>query len=71
MTTDRFIRLGFWSQLVLLFLVDWGTVTVWMRGSDPVPWYHVAGFVLVNLALLVGTYRMWGWMERQQSEPLE
>ena len=35
MTGDSFIKLGFWSQLVLLALVDWGSIRAFM--NEPVP----------------------------------
>lgn len=57
---DRFIRLGFWSQLVLLGLLDWASLVAFRRHGAP--WYHVVGFVLVNVVLLIASAFMWNWM---------
>ncbi len=69
MTTDGFIKLGFWSQLVLLFLVDWGSIAAFMR--EPTPWYHYVGFCVVNLVLLSMTYMMWGWLKHQRTADID
>ena len=61
MTGDGFIKLGFWSQLALLVLVDWGTLAA-MQAEPHVPWYHYVGFVLVNMVLLGATWKMWTWL---------
>jgi len=67
MRGDDFIKLGFWSQLILLALIDWGTIIAF--ASDPVvPWYHYAGFGLVNLILLWATWVMWVWLKPQRSK---
>tara|TARA_B100000530_G_scaffold190121_1_gene120595 strand:+ start:55 stop:282 length:228 start_codon:yes stop_codon:yes gene_type:complete len=66
---DAFIKLGFWSQLVLLFLVDMGTVMAFMK--EPVPWYHYVGFCVVNAALLYITYRTWGWLRHQRTSDID
>jgi len=60
MTTDGFINLGFWSQLVLLALVDWGTILALSEQGGP--WYHFVGFGVVNIVLLYATWLVWKWM---------
>ena len=65
MTGDSFIKLGFWSQLVLLGLVDWGTVYAF--STQNVAWYHYLGFVVVNAILLFATFKMWPWLRQQRS----
>lgn len=62
---DKFIKVGFWSQLILLFLVDWGSILAFMRYE--VPWYHYLGFILVNGVLLYATYVMWVWLKPQSA----
>ena len=66
-TGDAVIKAGFWSQLVLLFLVDWGTLAAFARHD--VPWYHYAGFALVNGVLLGATALLWRWLSVQRSRP--
>ena len=61
----RFVEAGFWSQLVLLGLVDWGSVAA-MRRTDGASWPVVAGFVVMNALLLFAAVVMFRWM-RQQS----
>ena len=68
MTTDRFIAWGFWSQLVLLALVDWGTLSSFSRGEGS--WIHYVGFAVVNAVLLALTYLVWRWM-RQRVHDIE
>ncbi|HCP45631.1 MAG TPA: hypothetical protein DIU15_06300 [Deltaproteobacteria bacterium] len=68
MTGDDFIKLGFWSQLLLLVLVDWGTLLAFARGG--VPWYHYVGFAAVNVILLGAAWRMWGWLRQKRSRPI-
>ena len=63
---DKFIKAGFWSQLILLFLVDWGSLLAFMRYE--VPWYHYVGFVVLNVVLIYATFVMWGWL-RPQTAP--
>ncbi len=58
--TDKFIATGFWSQLILLILVDWGSLASFMRGDGA--WYHYIAFVVVNVVLLTATWKVWGWM---------
>jgi len=72
------IQLGFWSQIVLLGLVDWGTLYWWNkdwspRGSDPsvvvthgIPWYHVVGLVVMNVVLLTSAAFTWRYLSRQR-----
>lgn len=65
-TGDDFIKLGFWSQLVLLALIDWGTIHAFSH--EPVAWYHYVGFASVNVGLLWATYVMWKWLRPQRSQ---
>jgi len=69
LTTDGFIKAGFWSQVSLLFLVDWGALYVFLH-TDHVPWYHWLGFTLMNVILLYATWVMWKWLAPQQSKPM-
>ena len=69
MNGDTFIKAGFWSQLVLLFLVDWGSILAFMKG--PVPWYHYVGFCVVNVVLLGITWKTWGWLRHQRTEDID
>ena len=69
MTGDDFIKLGFWSQLVLLALIDWGTVAAFIR--EDVPWYHYVGFAVVNVVLLALTWKIGRWMRPAQSRSFE
>ena len=61
---DKFIKLGFWSQLILLVLVDWGSILAFTRMD--VAWYHYIGFAVVNIVLLWLTWVMWKWLKPQQ-----
>jgi len=65
---DTFIKIGFWSQLILLALVDWGSILAFSRGG--VAWYHYLGFALVNGGLLWLTWVMWKWLKPQKAPPL-
>jgi hypothetical protein len=65
---DKFIKLGFWSQLVLLLLVDWGSLAAFAKYD--VAWYHYVGFAVVNISLLWATWVMWGWLKPQRTEAL-
>ena len=69
LTTDGFIQVGFWSQLVLLVLVDWGSLASFARETPP--WYHVVGFVVMNTVLLSCTWVMWRWIRVQRSSPIK
>lgn|GEM_PF-5208550 len=60
MTGDQFIKLGFWSQLILLAIIDWGTIVAFSK--EDVAWYHYAGFTVVNGGLLWLTWVLWRWM---------
>ena len=62
---DKFIKAGFWSQLILLALVDWGSILAFMRYD--VAWYHYIGFTVVNAVLLYATYVMWVWLKPQKT----
>ena len=64
--TDKFIATGFWSQLILLVLVDWGSLHAFYKGHGI--WYHYIGFALVNIILLYSTYVVWGWMKKAAAE---
>jgi len=68
LTADKVIKTGFWLQLVLLGLIDWGTLVAFSRQT--VPWYHYVGFTVVNLILLSLTVVMWRWLRPQRSRPL-
>ena len=65
MTGDDFIKLGFWSQLVLLGLVDWASILAFQAGEGT--WYHYIGFGLVNAVLLGAAWFMWGWLKEKRS----
>jgi len=65
--TDRFIKWGFWSQLILLVLVDIGSLKAFMTQPD-IPWYHYVGFGIVNVVLLGMTAYMWRWLKPQKSD---
>ena len=67
MTGDTFIKAGFWSQLVLLGLVDWGTLNAFAR--EPVSAWHLGGFLSVNALLLSLTVVMWRWLKPQNKPP--
>ncbi len=67
MNVDTWIRIGFWSQLVLLFLVDWGTVLAFSRME--VAFGHYLGFAVVNVILLSLAWHMWGWLKTKRSGP--
>jgi hypothetical protein len=66
-TGDSVIRWGFWSQLVFLFLVDWGTIHA-MRQGRVSSWVHYVGIVAVNLVCLGASFVMWRWLRQQRSE---
>ena len=65
---DKFVKAGFWSQLVLLGLLDWASIAAFRRGG--VAWYHFVGFALVNIVLLMATALMWNWMRDQRGRPM-
>ncbi len=62
-TAHTLIRMGFLTQLILLGLVDWGTIAA--LSSKGGPWYHVAGLVTLNAILLSASVFMWKWLVRQ------
>ena len=64
MTADGLIKAGFWTQLVLLALMDWASISAFM--TQDVAWYHYAGFVVVNTVLLALTAIMWKWLKPQR-----
>jgi hypothetical protein len=69
LTTDGFIQVGFWSQLVLLALVDAGSLASFAKETPP--WYHVVGFGVMNTVLLGATWVMWRWIRVQSSSPVK
>ncbi len=69
MSPDGFIKLGFWSQLVILVLVDWGTLVAFQNEAPP--WYHIVGFVAVNAVLLGLTWLMWRWLRDRTTHEIE
>ena len=65
LTTDGFIQVGFWAQLILLALVDWGSLVSF--ANETPPWYHLVGFGVMNTVLLYATWVMWHWMREQRT----
>jgi len=65
---DYVIRAGFWTQLVLLALIDWGSL--WAFSTQEVHWIHYVGFTVVNVVLLSVTWVVWRWLRMQRSTPL-
>ncbi len=63
---DVVIMSGFWMQLVLLALVDLGTLQAFV--SEPVHWIHYVGFVAVNAVLLALTAVVWRWLRHAKAE---
>lgn len=68
-TTDGFIMLGFWSQVLVLILLDWGTIVA-MR-KEIVPWYHYVGFVLMNAACVWAIVKVYKWLQPHQRRGAE
>jgi len=66
MTGDDFIKSGFWAQLLLLVLVDWGSLVAF-QNADHVPWYHWAGLISVNVVLLGASWFFWLWLRSAKS----
>jgi len=64
MTGDSFMKLGFWSQLVLLALVDWATLTAFFEHGAA--GYHYVAFAAVNIVLLWLTAIVWRWLRVQR-----
>ena len=60
------IKAGFWTQLILLGLVDWGSLQAF-ASRDVVHPIHYLGFALVNAILLGLTAMMWRWMRDKKS----
>ena len=60
MTGEGFRKSGFWSQLVLLILVDSASVNAFLK--QQVAWYHYVGFVVVNVVLIWLTVIVWRWL---------
>lgn len=67
MTGEGFRKSGFWSQLVLLILVDAATVNAFFK--QQVAWYHYVGFVVVNVVLIWLTVIVWRWLRPLKSLP--
>jgi hypothetical protein len=67
LTGEGFRKSGFWSQLVLLGLIDWATIHAFLH--EKVGWYHYVGFVAVNVCLLWLTVIVWRWLRTQNSPP--
>ena len=65
---DVLIWAGFWSQLVLLLLVDWGTLSAF--ANQRVSPIHYVGFAVVNGLLLGATALTWRWLRVQRSPPM-
>lgn len=64
---DVMIQLGFWTQLVLLALVNWGSLTAFARHGAP--WYHVVGIVVVDASLLLASVVTFRFIMRQGGPP--
>ncbi len=62
---DVVIKTGFWMQLVLLALIDLGTLNAF--AAETVPWYHYVGFVTVNVVLLALSAVVWRWLRDERS----
>lgn len=62
---DTVIRWGFWSQLVFLGMVDWGTIVAMQKGE--VAGVHYVGLAVVNVVLLYLAFLMWRWLREQKS----
>ncbi len=67
MTGEGFRKSGFWSQLVLLGLIDWATIYAFSR--QQVAAYHYVGFIAMNVVLLGLTVVVWRWLRHQRSLP--
>lgn len=59
--------MGFWSQVVLLGLLD--TASLMSFARERPPWYHLVGFAAVNIVLLLATALMWQWMRQHAAPP--
>ncbi len=59
-TGEMFRQAGFWSQLLLLGLLDWASLTAF--GRQGAAWYHWVGLTVVNAALLGLTVIVWRWL---------
>ena len=68
MTGENFRKLGFWSQLVLLALIDWATLRSFFK--EQTPWYHWFGFCSVNILLLTLTFYMARWLRDNRPQKL-
>lgn len=64
---DVMIQLGFWTQLVLLVLVNWGSLAAFARHGAP--WYHVVGIVVVDASLLFASVVTFRFIMRQGRRP--
>lgn len=59
----RFVEAGFWSQLVLLGLVDWASISAMQSQGGTVGLW--AGLLALNAVLLLVAFVMLRWMRRQ------
>ena len=66
MTGEGVRKAGFWMQLVLLALVDWGTLVAFSQ--QHVHAIHYVGFVVVNVALLAATFVIWRWLRHARAD---
>jgi len=66
-TADSFIKLGFWSQILFLGLVDWGTLVAF--SNEPPAWQHWLAFGVVNVVLLATAVVVWRWLRERRSLP--
>jgi hypothetical protein len=53
---------GFFSQLVFLALVDWGSLVAFRK--EGAAWYHYAALAVLNAILLVAAYFVNRWLRR-------
>ncbi len=59
-------RMGFFSQLVFLLLVDWGSLHAFER--DGAAWFHYAALIALNVVLLAAAFFVYRWL-RTVREP--
>lgn len=60
---DSVIKAGFLVQVVMLVLVDFGTL--YAIQQSPSQWPHVIGLVVVNAVLLPIAALVWRWLRLQ------
>lgn len=67
-TADGVIKAGFFIQIMLLALVDVGTL--YALAEQPSGWPHLFGLLAVNAVLLPIAAVVWRWLRLQaRSEP--